>query len=262
MRQFFVPPEALGGDAVTLEGEVHHHLATVLRLGPGEEILLLDGRGTLCRCRIERLDRRGGLARVLECRQEPETAFPIQLLQGLPKADKMELVLQKGTELGLGAFTPVLAERSVSAPRERGEKRQQRWERIVREAARQSRRRLLPRLDPPQPLAEALAACTADLRLMLWEQESHPLAAALPATPPRNAAILVGPEGGFSSAEVNAARATGFVPVGLGPRILRSETAGFAVASILQYLYGDLGAAPGRVSQKLPPSGRRPDEMP
>ncbi len=263
MRQFFVPPAILSGDEVTLEGEVHHHLATVLRLKPGEEVLLLDGLGTLCHCRIDQLDRSGGRARVLERWQAQESSFPIQLLQALPKGDKMELVLQKGTELGIAAFTPVVAERSVAIPpRDRGEKRRQRWERIVLEAARQSRRPLLPRIDPPLPLSEALAACDAELRLMLWEQESHPLAAALPETPPKNAAILVGPEGGFATTEARAARAAGFVPVGLGPRILRSETAGFAVASILQYVYGDLGAAPERDLQKPQPSGRRPDEMP
>ncbi|BCR03512.1 ribosomal RNA small subunit methyltransferase E [Desulfuromonas versatilis] len=247
MRQFFVPTALLQEDEVPLEGEVHHHLATVLRLKPGEEVLLLDGQGMLCRCRIERLERRSGRALVLERWREGEKVFPIQLLQALPKGDKLELVLQKGTELGITRFTPVEAERSVALVQgDRGEKRLQRWERIVLEAARQSRRPLLPRLEPPLPLSEALAACRAELRLMLWEQESRPLAAVLPPTPPRDAAILVGPEGGFSPAEAQTARAAGFLPVGLGPRILRSETAGFAVASILQFIYGDLGAAPGK----------------
>jgi 16S rRNA (uracil1498-N3)-methyltransferase len=92
------------------------------------------------------------------------------------------------------------------------------------------------------PLAQALAECHADLRLMLWEDESRPLAEALPSAAPRQAAILVGPEGGFSPQEAELARRSGFLPVRIGPRILRTETAGFAVASILQYLYGDLGS--------------------
>lgn len=243
MRRFFVPPENLRIDPVPLTEEIVHHLGAVLRLPIGAEILLLDGEGRHCRCRLESLGRRAGSARRLECWREAEGALPVRLLQGLPKGDKMDLVLQKGTELGLSAFTPVLAERSVPVPAaERGEKRRLRWERIIREAAQQSRRAHLPRLGPVLPLAEALEACGEELRLLLWEEESRPLAEVLPAAAPRDVAVLVGPEGGFSAAEVAAARRAGFVPVGLGPRILRSETAGLAVAAVLQYLYGDLGS--------------------
>lgn len=244
MRRFFVAPADLTGELVPLTGEIAHHLATVLRLAVGEEILLLDGEGSICRCRLESLGRRGGTARVLERRRERETAFPVHLLQGLPKGDKMDLVLQKGTELGVSIFTPVLAGRSVPAlDGERVGRRLERWERIVREAAGQCRRICLPRLCSPLPMAEALAACREELRLVLWEEESRPLAEVLPTAPPRDVAILVGPEGGFAAAEVEAARRAGFLPVRVGPRILRCETAGFAVAAVLQYLYGDLGPA-------------------
>jgi len=243
MRRFFVPPENLRFEQVQLSEEIAHHLATVLRLSAGEEILLLDGEGTVCRCRLETLSRRAAVARVLERRQQAEGTLPVRLLQGLPKGEKMDLVLQKGTELGLAAFTPVLAARSVPAPSgERGEKLRRRWERIVREAAQQSRRVVLPRLDAVLPLDEALRLSREELRLLLWEEESRPLAEVLPAAAPRDVAVLVGPEGGFGAEEVAAARAAGFVPVGLGPRILRSETAGPAIAAVLQYLYGDLGS--------------------
>jgi 16S rRNA (uracil1498-N3)-methyltransferase len=241
MRRFFVPPENLRFDPVPLTEEVAHHLGTVLRLAVGAEVLLLDGEGRLCRCRLESLCRRAGSARVLESWRETEDVLPVRLLQGLPKWDKMDLVLQKGTELGLAAFTPVLVERSIPVA-ERWEKRRQRWERIIREAAQQSRRVLLPRLTPVLPLADALADCREELRLLLWEEESRPLAEVLPAAAPRDVAVLVGPEGGFSAAEVAVARRAGFLPVGLGPRILRSETAGLAMAAVLQYLYGDLGS--------------------
>jgi 16S rRNA (uracil1498-N3)-methyltransferase len=244
MRRFFVPPADLRGETVPLGAETAQHLGTVLRLGPGAEILLLDGEGTVCRCVVESLGRRGGAARVLERRREAETALPVHLLQGLPKGEKMELVLQKGTELGITAFTPVLAGRGVAVPPvERGAKRLERWARIVREAARQCGRPCLPLLSPPLPLAEALAGCRQELRLMLWEEESRPLAEVLPAGAPRDVALLVGPEGGFAAAEAQAALRAGFVPVRLGPRILRTETAGLAAAAILQYRYGDLGPA-------------------
>jgi 16S rRNA (uracil1498-N3)-methyltransferase len=241
MRRFFLPPANMANEEITLSSEILHHLGAVLRLSAGEEIVLLDGLGNLCRCRIESLDRRSGKARVLHRWREEESALPVCLLQALPKGDKMDLVLQKGTELGVSIFVPVLAGRSISRPGTGEEKRLLRWERIVREAARQCRRPCLPHLTSPLPLAQALSECNADLRLMLWEEESRPLAGALPTAAPRQAAILVGPEGGFSSQEAELARRAGFLPVRIGPRILRTETAGFAVASILQYLYGDLG---------------------
>lgn len=250
MRRFFVSPNSLHDSRVSLEGDTLHHLSKVLRLTVGEEIILLDGCGNLAQCRIESLGRKSGEALVLRRWQESEAVLPIQLLQSLPKGDKMELILQKGTELGVTEFVPVLAGRST--PRlvaDREESRQQRWERIIQEAARQCRRPVLPRLATATPLAEALKTCTAELRLLPWEEESRPLASVLPSRPPASAAVLIGPEGGFSAAEAAQASAAGFLPVSLGRRILRSETAGFVVASILQHHYGDLGSAVG-----LPPA--------
>lgn len=246
MQRFFLPGEALAGDRVELDAETLHHLATVLRLRPGAEVELLDGAGLICRCRLESFTRRHGTAAVLERRREEETGFPVRLLQGLPKGDKMDLVLQKGTELGIGRFVPILAGRSIAgrAP-DREEKRLQRWRRIIREAARQSRRPVLPAIEPPVSLEAGLAGCDEELRLLLWEEGERPLTEELTAITPASAAILVGPEGGFSSAEADAARAAGFVPVRVGPRILRTETAGLALAAVLQYLYGDLGTVAG-----------------
>ncbi|MEZ4483640.1 MAG: RsmE family RNA methyltransferase [Syntrophotaleaceae bacterium] len=125
----------------------------------------------------------------------------------------------------------------------KAEQRCQRWQRIVGEAARQSRRPLLPAVATPRPLIEALADCGEELRLMLWEDGSRPLAETLPTVAPASIALLVGPEGGFTTEEARTAAKTGFQPVHLGPRIMRSETAGFAVAAILQYHYGDLGTS-------------------
>lgn len=243
MHRFFVPPEVLTDVEVSLSGEVLHHLAVVLRLAPGEEILLLDGLGNLCRCRISELKKRVGRATVLERWQETDTAFPIHLLQALPKGDKMDLILQKGTELGIGHFSPLFSCRSVAklAP-DRAEKRCQRWQRIVCEAARQSRRPLLPSVTEPCQLSDALAKCDEGLKLMLWEEGSQPLAEALPNKAPDSLALLVGPEGGFTAEEARLATLAGFQPVHLGPRIMRSETAGFAVTAVLQYRYGDLGS--------------------
>ena len=121
-------------------------------------------------------------------------------------------------------------------------KKQQRWHRIVNEAAPHSRRPILPSCEPARPLRTALADCDAELKLMLWEEGSQPLREVLTTQPPKKVALLVGPEGGFSPQEAQMARAHGFTPVRLGSRILRTETAGFAVSAVLQYLYGDFGA--------------------
>jgi 16S rRNA (uracil1498-N3)-methyltransferase len=253
MHRFFVPPAVLAGDQVVLEGDVLHHLGTVLRLRPGTEILLLDGTGAVVRCRIQALGRHLGSAQVLERWQESDPAFPVCILQSLPKGDKFDLVLQKGTELGVFAFVPLLTGRSIPTRlAQKEEQRLTRWRRIIGEAARQCGRPRLPGIVAPKTLEEALADCREDLRLLLWEEETRPLAAVLPRQPPRSAAILIGPEGGFSPTEARQAQAAGFRSVRLGSRILRSETAGFTVAAILQYVYGDLGPMPGAVPPPAP----------
>ncbi|MDF1581451.1 MAG: 16S rRNA (uracil(1498)-N(3))-methyltransferase [Desulfuromonadales bacterium] len=245
VRRFFVPAEQLTRDRVHLPADIAHHISRVLRLKAGTEIALLDGRGTLCRCLLETTAGQHVTAIIQGRHTSSETALPIDLCQGLPKADKMELILQKGTELGIRQFVPFISERVIDRKAaERGEKRLERWRLIVREAARQSHRLFLPEVVAPLPLSRVLADCTAELKLLLWEDASQPLATALPAPPPRSVALLIGPEGGFSAAEAGAARQAGFIPVGCGPRILRTETAGFTVATILQYLYGDLQQLP------------------
>ncbi len=244
MHRFFVSADILIGSEVPLADETYHHLAVVLRLAVGDDILLLDGNGSVCHCRIADLQKRGGRAKVLQRWQETDTAFPIHLLQALPKGDKMDLILQKGTELGIRQFSPLFCQRSVPKKAvERSEQRCRRWQRIVSEAARQSRRPLLPRVDAPRELTKVLADCDEELRLMLWEEGSRLLHTALPDVAPASLALLVGPEGGFNREEARQAMESGFQPVSLGPRILRSETAGFAVTAILQHRYGDLGSA-------------------
>ncbi|NJC88418.1 MAG: 16S rRNA (uracil(1498)-N(3))-methyltransferase [Desulfuromonas sp.] len=241
-HRFFVPAASLAGDSIEISGEPLHHLRTVLRLGPGSEVLLLDGGGGCCRVRLEAVGRDRATAAVTARWIEEEHPCPLRLLQALPKGDKFEMVLQKGTELGITCFQPVLTGRAVSRP-EAG--RTPRWERIVTEAARQSRRPRLPQLAPLLPLSAALASVSEPLKLVFWEKGARPLAEALPLQAPAGVALLVGPEGGFGADEVAEVAAAGFVPVHLGPRILRTETAGLAAAAVLQYLYGDWGRMAG-----------------
>ncbi len=242
LHRFFVPAATIAGDTVEIAGEVLHHLRTVLRLGPGSEILLLDGSGGCCRVSLAAVGRERATAAVTARWHETEHPCPLRLLQALPKGDKFDLVLQKGTELGVSVFQPLVSERTAAPPP--GASRLERWQRIVGEAARQSRRPCLPRLEPVRSLEEAVQGSVEPLRLILWEESDRPLREALPAGSPGGVALLVGPEGGFAAREVAAARGAGFVPVHLGPRILRTETTGLAITAIIQHLYGDLHLAP------------------
>jgi 16S rRNA (uracil1498-N3)-methyltransferase len=252
LPHFFIPKDHFQDDAVFVTGDPLHHLKQVLRLKEGDLAIFLDGSGGCCRVRLETLARDSARALVLDRWQEKETALPIHLLQGLPKGDKFDLILQKGTELGITSFQPVLTRHSVPQPdAQRFAKRCQRWNRIVSEAARQSRRSILPEVAPPEPLPRSLRSRSDSLRLALWEAGARPLASVLPEQRPEGVSLLVGPEGGFAADEIVLIEESGYLPVHLGPRILRTETAGLAAAGILQYLYGDLNRAPHE-SEEIP----------
>ena len=243
--RFFVPPESLSGDQVTISGDVHHHLHNVLRTRLGSVLTLLDGQGHCCEVELEAINKREASARVIRSWRDEEWTLPITLVQGMPKADKFDLILQKGTELGVRCFQPVETAHAVpQINTARMVKREQRWSRIATEAARQCRRSFLPEIRPAQKLAEVITQDTGDLKLVLWEAGSVPLAESLPDEKPSGVTLLVGPEGGFTDQEIKDISEAGFQAVHLGPRILRTETAGLAAVPILQYLYGDWQQAP------------------
>ncbi|MFN2257627.1 MAG: 16S rRNA (uracil(1498)-N(3))-methyltransferase [Desulfuromonadaceae bacterium] len=246
MRRFFVPFLDQSARSFVLPTDISHHIVTVLRLHSGDTFDLCDGAGLCCRVVLEDGDPKKALVRVMEWRPEAETAVPIELLQGMPKGERFDLVLQKNTELGVSTFMPVYTTRCqgrIAAAKI--DKKLQRWGKIVREAARQCGRSRLPRVEKPQELESALKGCTATLRLVLWEKAGVELSATLPpqlGSADAGIAVLIGPEGGLAQADVERAVEYGFVPVRFGPRILRTETAGFGVVAVLQYLYGDTGS--------------------
>lgn len=243
--RFFVPAESLRGDQVVISGEPFHHLRNVLRVKLGAVLLLLDGQGQCCEVCLEGLETGQATTRVLRRWQESDATLPITLLQALPKGDKFDMVLQKGTELGVRSFQPLETEHAIpNLSGTRLSKRMQRWQRIVSEAARQSRRNFLPEVKPLQKLTMALNETSDHLKLVLWEAGSVAFAEALPKSSPAGVKLLVGPEGGFSAEEMSSIVAAGFVAVHLGPRILRTETAGLAATPVLQYLYGDWQTSP------------------
>ncbi|MGM0416336.1 MAG: 16S rRNA (uracil(1498)-N(3))-methyltransferase [Thermodesulfobacteriota bacterium] len=245
MRRFFVPSLDQTDQSFALPADISHHIITVLRLRPDDTFDLCDGAGLCCRVALEDGTPKRAHVRVLKWRPEAETAVPIELLQGMPKGERFDLVLQKNTELGVSSFVPVYTGRCqgrIAATKV--DKKLQRWSKIVQEAARQSGRSWLPRVGRPRELEEALKGCTAPLRLVLWEEAEIELSASLPQqleSTDGGIAVLVGPEGGLTSAEVECTEQYGFIPVRFGPRILRTETAGFGVVAVLQYLYGDTG---------------------
>jgi len=246
MRRFFVEPELLQTRTGLISGELYRHMATVLRLGVGDAIRLADGNGNEAVATIVAVEKEG-----LRVEIEPTQAAlpaaampPITIYQGLPKGEKIDLILQKCTELGVARIVPFMASRSVTRLEgERLDKRVSRWQRIVMEAARQSGRDSVPEVGFGASIDEILQQGGEGLRLMLWEDEKEQGLRSLLATTPRPGAIavIIGPEGGLSAAEAAKAVAAGYLPVTLGKRILRTETAGLAVVSILQYMWGDLG---------------------
>ncbi|NLC70032.1 MAG: 16S rRNA (uracil(1498)-N(3))-methyltransferase [Desulfuromonadaceae bacterium] len=242
MRRLVVSPQALEKEKIVLEGDPFHHLFRVLRMKSGEEVLLLDGHGGCCRCRIVTVEKKYACLAVLQRWREEETVVPIRLIQGLPKADKFEFILQKGTEVGVSVFSPVMMERSVPLlGGENADRRFSRWRRIVEEAARQCQRPFVPEIQPPADLAQALRAGDEELRLICWQEGTRGLKEVLSHFRPAGVAVLIGPEGGFGAGEMDLAREIGFTPVSLGPRILRTETAGIIMAALLQFEFGDMG---------------------
>jgi 16S rRNA (uracil1498-N3)-methyltransferase len=240
MRCFYLPePELCDGTIIRLPKELSRHLQTVLRLQPGDKVQLFNGAGQVARAIL----RENSEAELLDVVQHPAPLCSLVLIQGLPKRDKLELILQKGTELGVNEFYLTTMERSVGLLKsDRKQKRLERWQKIVQEAARQSRQYHLPQLVADTSLTGALATVEADLKLLLWEESAKPLQEVLPQLPPQRIAVVVGPEGGISQQEVDQAEAEGYLAVSFGPRILRTETAGLAIMAILQYLYGDLAS--------------------
>lgn len=221
---------------------ISHQLRNVLRLERGSMITLLDGSGAAYPTRIESLDAGKAEGRVVA--RQPVSSEPgmeLTLFQCVLKRERFEWVLQKGTELGVSRFVPVISSRTVVRPAARLLSKYQRWGAIVREAAEQSRRGRLPAVEDPLHWDEALEQ-GAGLRLLAWEEACgdssglHPGIAGA-----REVSVLVGPEGGISREEATAATERGWRPLSLGPRVLRAETAAVAASTIVLHLAGALG---------------------
>jgi 16S rRNA (uracil1498-N3)-methyltransferase len=245
VRRFALTPDRIHGDHVTFDAEESRHLAVVLRLRPGDTILATDGEGRSYTVRLESVGPEATGTVLGVDAAGVESPLAVTLVQSVPKGNRMELIVRATTELGVARVVPAIAERTiVRLEPSRWRERARRWQRVAREATKQSRRAVVPEVAVPRPLAECLhEAAGVDLALCSWEGETSPLASVLDglAAAPRRIAVLVGPEGGLARREVEAARARGWLAVSLGPRVLRTETAGPALMVILQARFGDLG---------------------
>lgn len=246
MRRFIISCHSVDGDTITIDGDLFHHIAHVLRLKKGALLSLADGNGHEYDGRISRV----GAECLTVAVEEDRCVSPlgdgprITLYQGLPKGAKLEVILQKCTELGVSEIVPFVASRSVARlDPDRNKEKLQRWRRIALEAARQSRRIAVPEIRFAADLAEACRNADHKVKLLLWEEEKSLSLKNLlgELEPPESIAVIVGPEGGLTSEEVALAQQCGFTSVSLGKRIVRTETAGLAIVAILQFYWGDLG---------------------
>jgi len=250
IHRFYVPPRQIIDGNVFIRGTDVWHIQKVLRLATGDQVLIFDGTGREYSVVIGKTKPREILGTVLEqWEQHAESPLQLTLVQGVPKAQKMDVIVQKASEIGVNTIVPLQTERSdVSAKQqqrspEKASQKLERWARIGIEAAKQSGRTAIPDIESFMGVAEFLAQpLSAELKLLLWEEEQeHSLKQILKAhsTPLRSAVVVIGPEGGFTRDEAEQFTSQGYAPVSLGKRILRTETAGLVVLGILQYEYGD-----------------------
>ena len=218
------------------------HLLRVLRLDVGDGCVLFNGDGHDYDARIVAAGKRGGEVEVTGVRVvDVESPLRIVLVQGIARGEKMDWILQKATELGVAGFVPVGSERSeVKLAGERAGKRLAHWRSVVVAACEQSWRARVPDVAPPQPLAGALQALPGDSLRLSLDPGAGMAVASLPAPGERTVVVAIGPEGGWSPRDRATLAGAGFAGLRLGPRILRTETAGMAAIAALQSRFGDL----------------------
>lgn len=244
LSRIFLAPERVEGQLVRFGEEELHHLRAVLRLRPGDVLLATDGTGVEYRLRLASVPK--GLEGVIEGQERPLRESPLEstLVQAVPKKELMDLVVQKAVELGVSGIRPVASRRTVVHLKdERGRAKRERWKRVAAAALAQSGRTKMPVLGELCTWSAFLREETvAEMKILLCESDGDSLASLTKSVrAPSSVLVAVGPEGGWEPEEIAAARAAGFSAAAFGPRTLRTETAGLAALSVLQFLFGDLG---------------------
>jgi 16S rRNA (uracil1498-N3)-methyltransferase len=238
LHRFYVPQENIRDNTVILPAEHGNHIKNVLRMKPGDGCIVFDGTGFEYEIQLEKIypEPEGRIiSRVIA---GPPGRIKLTLAQGLAKGDKMDLIIQKCSEIGVDTFIPCRSERTIVKVDLAGAaKKQERWQKIARSAAEQSHSTTVPVVAPVADLNELFKQVTpGQLAIIPWENEKTTgLKNILRGTAARDIIVFIGPEGGFSDKEITAAKYAGVIPVSLGSRILRTETAGIVVSSIVRY---------------------------
>ncbi|OGW14331.1 MAG: hypothetical protein A3G93_12675 [Nitrospinae bacterium RIFCSPLOWO2_12_FULL_45_22] len=250
MPVFFIPPENFLPDKVLITGPDVRHITKVLRLGIGDKIKVCDQPGNRYQAKIDVIEKGWVIAglepeMLTEYGREPPRQPMITIGQALPKGYKMDLIVQKASELGASELAPLLTQRTLVRLNSKTTSfKIARWQKIAQESAKQSGSRKILHIGNIAGLEEFCSlSAKADLKLILWEEEKlRRLRDVLPKdTSPETITLIIGPEGGLTRQEIGQAQDYGFLPTGLGPRILRVETVALTLLTILQYQYGDLG---------------------
>ncbi len=241
MQRYFAENEE---DTFLIKEDDFHHITRVMRMKPGEEIYCVNSNQQTARCTIENITENEIVAKVIQWVEEDmELPVTVTIVSGLPKGDKLEWIIQKGTELGAHEFIPFIASRSiVKWDAKKSDKKISRWNKIAKEAAEQSHRAVIPNVSAPVSLKELIKmAADYDVLIIAYEeeakaQESANLVRSFSSMKKGQSLLVVfGPEGGLADSEVELLKEKGFVACGLGPRILRTETAPLYLLSAVSY---------------------------
>ncbi|NLB53591.1 MAG: 16S rRNA (uracil(1498)-N(3))-methyltransferase [Syntrophomonadaceae bacterium] len=248
MHRFFISTDMIKNNLIEIDKQQSHHIEKVLRLRIGDSVELFDGLGNVFNCRLHS-NKNGVLqAEILSCSQhQNEPSVSIILAQGIAKGEKMDYVIQKAVEIGVTAIIPFVSERTiVMLDGKKAAQKTSRWQTIAREACKQSKRNFVPEVKSVVEFPQLIADLQHKRAVMLYEGEEktklrdilHKFKGSLAS---QSITIIVGPEGGFSPSEAEAAKKNSVIPISLGSGILRTETAGLVAASIILYEGGDLG---------------------
>jgi 16S rRNA (uracil1498-N3)-methyltransferase len=245
-RRFMISSRAIRDGYASFDGDIYNHMVRVLRLGTGDAVQLADEKGMVYFGTINQVAKEWVAVKITSscmAAMSDATSPQITICQALPKGDKIDLILQKGTELGAHDFWIFGGRRSVAKLRDdQQQSKLERWNRITTEASRQCERTDIPEVSWRPSAVEAANESSQQLRLILWEGErEHSLKDALSVgAMPSSVIVAIGPEGGFDPLEVRHFSQRGFQPVTLGSRILRTETASIAILAIMQYIWGEI----------------------
>lgn len=238
MSRFYAPPECVTGGKIIIHGEELHHARDVMRLAAGDEIVVFDGSGKEYHGVIQKVDKERMTVTIKKTVERKSEDCGLILIQALPKSDKMDLIVEKATELGVGRIIPVTTERAVVRPDIKKESlKVERWRKIALVAAKQCGRSTIPEVSGITGFEDSLKALNdPEIKIIpCLHENTRALKEVLRGLKIRSAAIFIGPEGDFTEKEIDAAKAAGVIPVSLGPEVLRSETAAICALSILNY---------------------------